>query len=317
MTTDNDNWPYPWLAQRWQDLSAALREDRLGAAILITGPAGVGRHALAEHLLGHAVCQAVAEGAETACGKCVECVQHAAGSHPDLMRLQPPEGKAQIAVDQLREVLSALTLTRHYGRRRLVLITPAEGLNESGVNALLKSIEEPPPQTGFVLIAERPQELRATIRSRCQMFRVPLPAAAVARQWLQGQGIAADAADQALLAAGGAPLLALDLAGDEQVQRIGLWRQALEAVETRRKLPQAVADAVADAGESEAFLRWLQRQLQQRAQAAAFGAEADSERLAVAARASESVIAHRRMLKGNVNQKMVIESMLVTLARGR
>ena len=303
-------WPYPWLAARWRALAAAMREDRLSAAVLITGPAGVGRHELVEQLMALAVCRAVADGAESACGECVECVQYAAGSHPDLIRLRPPEGKSQIAVDDLREVLGALTLTRHYGRRRLVLIDPAEGLNESGVNALLKSIEEPPAQTGFILIAERPQELRATIRSRCQPFAIPLPPHGVARDWLIGQGLSAEAADEALLAR--------ELSGEEQVQRLREWREAVEAVESRRRLPQAVADAVVDAGETDGFLRWLQRLLQQRARAGAFGADpGGEERLAIAARVSETLVSHRRMLKGNVNAKMVIESMLVTLARGR
>ncbi len=309
--TDAAAWPYPWLAETWTALQRALLSDRLGAAVLISGPVGVGRHALVDALIGLGVCREPQDG--QACGRCPECIQFRAGSHPDVLLLAPPEGKQVIAVEDLRDLLGALTLTRHYGRRRFVRIDPADALNESGVNALLKTIEEPPEQTHVLLISERPQELAPTVRSRCRQHRVALPPAEQARAWLQGQGVDASVADAVLLAAGGAPCMALSLSQGEDWSRIDRWQRTLEAVEGRRLLPQAAAKALAEAREAEPFLRWLQHQLFARIRHSALRDGQGPAPLKQLAQQAEQAIECRRMLKGNVSPKMVLESMLIAL----
>ena len=89
------------------------------------------------------------------------------------------------------------------------MLYPAETLNVNAANALLKSLEEPPPNTRFMLVAHRPSYLPATIISRCQQIVLPTPAVPVAEQWLREQGIAEPALS--LAQTGNAPLAALAL----------------------------------------------------------------------------------------------------------
>jgi DNA polymerase-3 subunit delta' len=107
-------------------------------------------------------------------------------------------------------------MTAHRGGAKVVLIHPAETLNINAANALLKNLEEPPPQTYFLLVSHRWHQLPATIRSRCEQVVLASPARDVARAWLGGQRLRDP--DLALAQAGGAPLLALNY--DEEY-----WRQ--------------------------------------------------------------------------------------------
>jgi hypothetical protein len=96
--------------------------------------------------------------------------------HPDFFRLRP-ESKSGYAVDQIKELRGSLGLARSLATERVILIENAEELGGSGgaaANALLKLLEEPRPQTRLLLTSERPEGILATIRSRCQIFRIPL-----------------------------------------------------------------------------------------------------------------------------------------------
>jgi DNA polymerase III subunit delta' len=103
-----------------------------------------------------------------------------------------------------------MTLSTHRDGYRVLLIHPAEAMNLSAANALLKTLEEPLPRTVIFLVSDQLGRLLATIRSRCQRVLVPPPDATTARAWLQSQSIAN--ADDALAAAGGAPLDAVTFA---------------------------------------------------------------------------------------------------------
>ena len=109
----------------------------------------------------------------------------------------------------MRALEGFIHLTSHRGGARVVLIHPAEALNLSAANALLKSLEEPPPRTYFLLVAHRWHYLLPTIRSRCRLVALPLPEAGAALAWLRGQKVAEP--ELALAHAGGAPLSAAGL----------------------------------------------------------------------------------------------------------
>ncbi|HUR41545.1 MAG TPA: hypothetical protein VM240_10300, partial [Verrucomicrobiae bacterium] len=109
------------------------------------------------------------------CGQCRGCIQVAAGVHPNLMKLAPAEDKRDIAIDDIRHLLERLQLSSHYGQAKVAIVDPADALNASGVNALLKTIEEPPSRTHVVLVSERWRALPATLRSRCQILRFARP----------------------------------------------------------------------------------------------------------------------------------------------
>jgi DNA polymerase-3 subunit delta' len=106
----------------------------------------------------------------------------------------------------------------HRHRAKIVVIAPAEAMNEAAANALLKTLEEPPDDTYLMLVSHQPERLRPTIVSRCRRLPVAAPDAGVATAWLAAQGVAD--ADRVLAQAGGAPLLALELA-DPALQREG------------------------------------------------------------------------------------------------
>ncbi len=201
-------------------LKTAIQVGRLAHAYLFLGPEGVGKASTARALAAVLNCEApLADG--DACGACPSCVRLAAGSHPDYLEIWPTsEGRQpQIKIDQIREFRRVTAYPPMAGGWRVVLIKPAEALNDAAANALLKTLEEPPPQHLLVLTAGVEADLFPTIVSRCQKLAfAPLPATLV-EQVLVQQGRPAPQA--ALLAAlcGGSLGRALALDPDELVRR--------------------------------------------------------------------------------------------------
>ncbi len=212
--------------------SIAARLEGLPHALLIHGPKGVGKLALARRLAQLILCEA--EGRrDTPCGNCPGCRWFAAGSHPDVRFVEPEilaheaagtEGEetptrktkpsAEIRIEQVRELADFLNLGSHRGRRRVAIVHPAEDMNAHAANALLKSLEEPPGSAMFLLVSHRPGRLLPTIRSRCVAVPVPVPEAAAACAWLERQGVRDSG--RWLAFAGGAPYAALELATSDQ-----------------------------------------------------------------------------------------------------
>jgi DNA polymerase-3 subunit delta' len=112
-------------------------------------------------------------------------------------------------VEQIRALPGFINVSSHRGGPKIVLIHPAEALNVNAANALLKSLEEPPPRTYFLLVTHRPQQLPPTIKSRCRHVALAAPDAKTAAGWLATQGVREP--DLALAHAGYAPLLALEI----------------------------------------------------------------------------------------------------------
>jgi DNA polymerase III subunit delta' len=119
----------------------------------------------------------------------------------------------QIRIDDVRGVIDWSNKTSARGRGKVAVIHPADSLNLQSANALLKTLEEPPPGTRLLLTTSDPALLLPTVRSRCQLLRLPAPESAVATQWLLQQGLPSEADAQTLLAASsGRPLDALEMA---------------------------------------------------------------------------------------------------------
>ena len=211
----------PW--QRDAAAAALRGRARWPHALLITGRRGIGKRILALHFAQALLCETPnADG--SACGRCPSCGYVKAGVHPDLRTIEPIEYDAdgnavpvnEIVVGRIRELIEFTQLSTHRQRAKVALITPAERMNPEAANALLKTLEEPPPATYLMLATDQPARLPATVVSRCVLFAAPEPEADTATAWLAAQGIEKP---QLLLAqAGGAPLLALALA-DVDVQR--------------------------------------------------------------------------------------------------
>lgn len=227
---------HPWNAPILESLKARLA--RLPHALLLHGPRGVGKLALAERMVQLLLCEH-AEPAQRPCGRCDACRWYLAGNHPDVRRIEPeavakqpaeageeegaepatresPARRAKpsiiITVDQVRELAGFLNLRSHRGGVRVALVHPAEEMNANAANALLKGLEEPPAGAMFILVSHRPARLLPTVRSRCVAIPVPIPPRDVAVAWLKEQG--ADNPERWLAYAGGAPLQAQAYAGE-------------------------------------------------------------------------------------------------------
>ena len=132
-----------------------------------------------------------------------------------------------IVVDKIRALTGWAQLTSHRGGAKVGIIDPAERMNAAAANALLKTLEEPPPGTFLLLVSHQPGRLAATIRSRCQVVAAPQPSTAEGAAWLARQGIRD--ADGVLAQAGGAPLAAVALADTGYQAERAAWIRALAA----------------------------------------------------------------------------------------
>ena len=197
---------YPWLNRHWSFFSKRLEQDRLAHAVMIEGPAACGKMALADAMVARLLCR---EDLPQACGLCRSCKLLTGGAHPDYFELQPEEDSEVIKVDQVRELIGKLDLTTSISERKVAYIHPAECMNASAANALLKSLEEPAGNTVLILVSDNPGRLPVTIRSRCQTISVAQPDNQLVQEWLEKTtGKSKDETVAALQAAGGSPLRA-------------------------------------------------------------------------------------------------------------
>jgi DNA polymerase-3 subunit delta' len=271
---------FPWQDKAWRQLQQ-LRE-RLPHAILFFGPEGIGKTLFAERFAQSLLCDAPADNGQ-ACGQCASCGWFAQYSHPDFRRVRPeileedegiegdddtesddPKKSAksakapskEIKIDQIRRLADFMNVSTHRHGKRIIALYPAEALNTAAANALLKTLEEPPPDTVFLLVSNGLDRLLPTILSRCRKFAMTMPSHDESLLWLKGQGV--EDAEAWLAGRGGAPLAAHASAqGNSREAMDDLLSQLarpsvdglLKAAERLQKIP--VAELVA----------WLQRWL--------------------------------------------------------
>jgi DNA polymerase-3 subunit delta' len=186
-------------------------------AVLIAGPAGLGKRALAGDIGAALLCDARRPDGR-ACGACRACRLLAAGTHPDfrLISFEVNEDtdklRTEIVVEQIRRLRDAMAQTSQFGGWRVALFDPADGMNTASFNALLKTLEEPAARAVLLLVSDRPALLPATIRSRCQRIELRFPPRAEALAWLAAGGLAEPLAIEALDLAAGNPGLAREYA---------------------------------------------------------------------------------------------------------
>ena len=193
-------------------LRQVAARERVPAALLLHGPTGLGKRAIADAFATRLVCESPLDG--DACGTCAQCTRAARGVHPDLRIVERDEERRDIRVEQIRELLRWLTLQPLMANRKVAIVENAHQLNEHGQNALLKTLEEPPGASVIILTAPAAALLLPTWRSRCQLTRVDaLPLDDVVRV-LEARGLAAERARQLAPLAEGAPGRVIDLDGD-------------------------------------------------------------------------------------------------------
>lgn len=227
---------YSWQNKQWQHIMQ--QGAKMPHAMLLRGRSGTGKQSFALDVAKAILCQQ-ASNQQQACNNCQSCSWFAEGTHPDFMLIGPEDSddaeevikkkitkKTQIAVAKIRQLLDYLTLSSHQvNGYRVIVISPADMLNSASANALLKVLEEPPAKTLFLLVSSQPQRLLATITSRCQAIDMPLPSREDALAWLTAQQI--NNAGNVLDLAGGAPLLALQIAEEGESSAVLLKNLAL------------------------------------------------------------------------------------------
>ena len=222
---------FPWQQEAWQQLQQ-LRL-RMPHALLFHGAAGIGKTDFIERFAQSLLCERRREDGH-ACGACASCGWFGQHSHPDYRCVRPEAledeptseteegGEAdtgkksakaskapskEIKIEQIRNLADFMNISTHRQGLRVVVLYPAEALNTPASNALLKTLEEPPPGTVFLLASNSLDRLLPTILSRCRKFAMPMPDQAQSLAWLNSQGLAE--ADNWLREQGGAPLAAL------------------------------------------------------------------------------------------------------------
>lgn len=240
--------PLPWLRA---PLQAALAGQR-GHALLLHAAAGMGALEFALSLAQARLCERNQEAGPRPCGECGSCKLVQARLHPDLYVLMPEalrrqhhwplrddkegdDGKRkpsrQIRIPEVRALIDWTQQTSARGQGKVAVLHPAEAMNAAAANALLKTLEEPPPGTRLLLSTADPALLLPTVRSRCQHLRLPPPSQQQALAWLASQGV--PQAQVLLAAASGQPL------GARALAQAGVQAEAWAA------LPQAVAQGQA------------------------------------------------------------------------
>lgn len=272
---------HPWNENRAMRL--ARDRARLPHALLLAGPKGLGKSDLAIWLARVLLCEQPSAHNHQPCGRCQGCTLYAAGSHPDLHVVQPeavyksssgllaqyalrysPADKGKnakdstvIRIDQIRALIVSSQTRPQIAARKVLILSPAEALNVNAANSLLKLLEEPPPDSTLLLVANRPTRLPATIRSRCVNVPVCAPDRSVALAWLKVQAQTPAQAELLLELAAGAPLAALALADGDFISRRAQWMEDVEDLLGRSADPVGCAVRWKSAG-AERGLNWLQ-----------------------------------------------------------
>ena len=243
----------PWLEKDMASLKAAYEADRMPHALLIHEAPGAGGDWLA-NWTARMVLRTDRE------------------QHPDWVRVHPIDESKQIRIEQIRELGEELSLTSHQGGYKVGVIAPADVLNRFAANALLKTLEGPPPRTVLILVVTQPSRLPATILSRCQRIRIAAPERAQAVAWLQANRGPGNW-NAVLDIVGEAPMQAAE--GDpEAVVQIGTEvRRGLEDAVAGRADPVATAERWARADlplRLRCFENWLTERIRDSSGSPAF-----------------------------------------------
>ena len=205
-----------------------IAEDKFPHAVLFSGEEGTGKRLAAEICAAALLCENPVDGAP--CGECESCQLTAAHTHPDFYVVEAEETKTtrNIKIGQIREMQSEASLRPINSARRVVIIDGAELMNNAAANCLLKTIEEPPSQTIFILLTANRSSLLMTIRSRCSTVNFDKLSTTDIRDALISRDVEASEAERLAVIAGGSFGRALKLKDSGGAQ---LREEALSTLE--------------------------------------------------------------------------------------
>jgi len=302
-------------------LRRQMQHGSIHHAYLISGPEGVGRRGLALAFARVLLCEAPPEPG-VACGACRACRQVPQATYPDLHVVEREEDKQGLAVDQVRDLQRQLSLAPLAGGRRVALIVDVDRASLGAANALLKTLEEPPPRVILLLTAVDPEATPPTIVSRCETLALRPVAEPAIAEALQARGASAEEAIRWARLSAGRPGWALALMDDPAVRRrreehAAVYQEVLAADLERRF---ALADSWKDEADIEERLAvWLSLagdSLRTAAEASG-GSAGSAASLADGRRAVEAIARTLDGFRHNVNARLALELMMLELPRAR
>lgn len=225
-------------------LARAAARDTLPPAMLMAGPAGVGKRLTAVAVAAALNClqpRSTALLERDACGRCASCRRIARGVHPDVPIVEPGDN-GKIVIEQIRDVIDRAQYRPFEGRRRVVIIDQAETAGGPAQSALLKTLEEPPSASTFVLVSSMSDALLDTVRSRLPRLRFgPLTAPEVVTVLTRDHAWEEADAQAAAAEADGSVGVALQLQASEVVRAREAARQVLETTVSGGNMARRVA----------------------------------------------------------------------------
>lgn len=308
-------------------LFRAMQSGRLATALLFEGANGVGKQRCARALAQCLLCNDPLPNRD-ACGACTPCKLVATGQHPDIIVLardvdvltqeqqEAGDAKSEITIDKVRALQSERLAYFAQTNARIVIVRDAHDLNGPAANSLLKTLEEPPTNTHFVLLTHRPSELLITVKSRCQRVRFGALSAENIQTILLSHGAEEARIPELVKWADGSAARALEaLKGDVLSVRKTWVEQTLSALRSGR--PGAIVElseklakhCESTDGELEAVLHLLERHFRDEAIEHA----ADAKRALACAARSQFVRQAAATLDRNAKAQMMLEAMLVRL----
>ena len=316
---------YPWAEAQWAQCRKRMLSNTLPHALLLSGPAGLGKRDFARWFAQLLICE---RSSDTACGHCGGCRVFNAGCHPDYLETTTDEETRQLKIDQIRGLNHFMQLSRSRGRYKVALIANPDAMNRFAANSLLKILEEPPPFSLIVLVSENRTLLPPTIVSRCQHIAFKPPARDIAAAWLRRELPHADAQELLRLALG-APLRALELGrSDMLAARRAVFQHLCLVVDGRAEPLAAVGHWVQR--DVDALLGWMLAWLAELAKLRASsasstqnrphvdpGLRALSERIDSQCLFSlyDQLLGHRRRQQTALNQQLVLEDIILAWAQ--
>ena len=249
---------YPWQEKQKQRLLEMQKQQRFPHALLLTGPEGIGLDQFAQTFAMQMLCLNKGLDPDNACGTCQSCQLFLAGSHPDLLIIEPEEEGKQVKIDQVRELIEYVTLKSFSGHYKIAVIKSADAMNRATANALLKTLEEPPSQSMLFLLSHRPSKLPITIRSRCQKVDFEAAYDKKAVNWLKQQSIESNLSTELLLRlASGGPLQAVKMVEEEQIQHRQTLLNDLKSLSASKSDPVQIASNWQTLGSENVFVSLL------------------------------------------------------------
>ena len=250
----------PWILNHLREWTSGAGDK--GHAYLVISEDAEEASLFARQLAMQQLCHDLQDG--MACGQCQSCKAFLQGTHGDLLLLQVPEGKAAIGIDQVREATYFLQQTALYGAAKLLLVRDADQMTLAAANSLLKTLEEPPGNALVLLSSAEAWRLPPTVRSRCQLLRLPRVEQDVALEWLTSKAQATAADAQHLLGmARGRVISACLMADSESLAAKEALVATFSALDQQQGGPPAAWSGVDVSVLLSELLAWLETEVRQ------------------------------------------------------